>query len=302
LRKFFTAALAEQLRKEGRQADLIIGNNVYAHVPDINDFTQGMKTVLKSRGTITLEFPHLLKMIEHNLFDTIYHEHFSYFSLYTVFRIFKSAGLRIFNVEELPSHGGSLRVYGCHDDDPRPDMGAVRKIIAKEERHGLMMPDTYDHFQHQADRIKNDLLAFLIKQKNTKRKVIGYGAAAKGNTLLNYAGIKPDLLPYVCDAASAKQGKFMPGSHIPILSPELIKRDRPDVVLIFPWNIVEEIIHQHHDVFDWGGVFAAAVPNLKIITAADACAGVSEVAIRKVKRRFGQTTRKECRHGNDTLI
>jgi len=266
LREFFGETLAIQLRSEGRQADLIIGNNVYAHVPDINDFTAGLKAVLKPGGTITLEFPHLLRLIERTQFDTVYHEHYSYFSLYTVNRIFGVAGVRVFDVEELTTHGGSLRVYGCHADDPRPQTNAVPALLAEEERQGLRTLTTYRNFQHQADRVKDDLLAFLIEQKHSGKKVAAYGAAAKGNTLLNYAGIKPDLLPYVCDYAPSKQGKFLPGSHIPILPPAALREGKPDIVLILPWNIAEEVIQQHGYAREWGGAFWAAVPEMRRIT------------------------------------
>ena len=265
LREFFGETLAIQLRSEGRQADLIIGNNVYAHVPDINDFTAGLKAALKPGGTITLEFPHLMRLIEHTQFDTVYHEHYSYLSLYTVNRIFGIAGLRVFDVEELPTHGGSLRLYGCHEGDPRPSTTAVSALLAEEESQGLRTLSTYRNFQRQADRVKNDLLAYLIEQKRTGKKVAAYGAAAKGNTLLNYAGIKPDLLPYVCDAAPSKQGKFLPGSHIPIFPTETLREDKPEIVLIFPWNISDEIMQQHAYVREWGGVFMAAVPEMRIM-------------------------------------
>jgi hypothetical protein len=265
LRKFFSTALAQQLRKEGRQADLIIGNNVYAHVPDINDFTAGLKTALKPGGTITLEFPHLMRLIERTQFDTVYHEHYSYLSIYTVSRIFETIGLRIFDAEELPTHGGSLRVYGCHADDSRTQSSAVQVLLNEEERQGLRLPDTYENFQRRADRVKDGLVTFLIEQKRSGKKIAAYGAAAKGNTLLNYAGIKPDLIPYVCDAAPSKQGKFLPGSHIPILSPAALPKKRPDVILILPWNLTDEIVRQHAYVCEWGAVFAVAVPEMKTL-------------------------------------
>ncbi len=264
LRKFFSSALARQLSNEGKQADLIIGNNVYAHVPDIKDFTAGLKTALKPGGTITLEFPHLLCLIEHTQFDTIYHEHYSYLSLYTVNHIFEAAGLRIFNAEELPTHGGSLRIYGCHAEDNRRHGSAVTKILAEEKHGGLQNLAIYDAFQQRADKVKNNLLAFLIKKKRHGKKVAAYGAAAKGNTLLNYAGIKPDLISYVCDASPSKQGKFMPGSRIPIHPPEMIRKKRPELVLILPWNISNEIMEQLHYIREWGGCFVAAVPELEI--------------------------------------
>jgi SAM-dependent methyltransferase len=266
LREFFGEALANQLRTENRQADLIICNNVYAHVPDINDFTAGLKTALKPGGTITLEFPHLMRLIESTQFDTVYHEHYSYLSLYTVNRIFETTGLRIFDVEELSTHGGSLRVFGCHADDPRPQKGAVPALLKEEERQGLRMLITYQNFQRQADRVKDDLLSFLIEQKRSGKKIAAYGAAAKGNTLLNYAGIKPDLLSYVCDAAPSKQWKFLPGSHIPILPPAGLREDKPDIVLILPWNIADEVIQQHGYAREWGGTFMVAVPEMRIIT------------------------------------
>ena len=266
LREFFGEALANRLRTESRQADLIIGNNVYAHVPDINDFTAGLKTALKPGGTITLEFPHLMRLIEQTQFDTVYHEHYSYLSLYTVSRIFETTGLRIFDVEELTTHGGSLRVYGCHVDDSRLQATAVQALLNEEERRGLRKLTTYRNFQCRADRVKDDLLAFLIEQKHSGKKVAAYGAAAKGNTLLNYAGIKPDLLPYVCDAAPSKQGKFLPGSHIPVLPPEALKEGNPDIVLILPWNIADEVIQQHGYAREWGGAFITAVPKMRIIT------------------------------------
>ncbi|MFH1734175.1 MAG: class I SAM-dependent methyltransferase [bacterium] len=266
LSEFFGEALANRLRTESRQADLIIGNNVYAHVPDINDFTAGLKAALKPGGTITLEFPHLLRLIERTQFDTVYHEHYSYLSLYTVNRIFEAAGLRVFDVEELPTHGGSLRVYGCHADDLRPQTTAVPALLTEEERQGLWKLTIYRNFQCRADRVKDDLLTFLIEQKRSGKKVAAYGAAAKGNTLLNYAGIKPDLLPYVCDAAPSKQGKFLPGNHIPILPPAALREGKPDIVLILPWNIADEVIQQHGYAREWGGTFMVAVPEMRIIT------------------------------------
>jgi SAM-dependent methyltransferase len=265
LHQFFGKQLALELADEGKQADLIIGNNVYAHVPAINDFTAGLKAALKQGGTITLEFPHLMRIIEQVQFDTVYHEHYSYLSLSTVDRIFTSAGLRIYDVEELLTHGGSLRVYGCHADDPRPREGTVSTLVAEEEKQGLRSPSTYRGFQAKADGVKDNLITFLIQKKRQGKKVAAYGAAAKGNTLLNYAGIKPDLVPYVCDAAPSKHRKFLPGSHIPILPPEVLRQRRPDVVLILPWNIADEIVRQHAYVRDWGGVFYSAVPSLKLV-------------------------------------
>ncbi len=265
LREFFGEALGKQLAREGWQADLIIGNNVYAHVPDINDFTRGLKSVLKPSGTITLEFPHLMRLLEHCQFDTIYHEHYSYLSLSTVSRIFKAEGLRIWKIEELDTHGGSLRIYGCHDEDDRADQQSVVAMLQLESNYGLQQLDTYLDFQARANKIKDDLLCFLIKQKQEGKKVAAYGAAAKGNTLLNYAGVKPDLLPLVCDAAASKQGKFMPGSHIPIFSPDQLFVEKPDYVLILPWNICEEVRRQNADIEKNGVKFIKAVPELKVL-------------------------------------
>ena len=262
LREFFGETLGKQLSANHQQADLIAGNNVYAHVPDINDFTRGLKAVLKPNGTITLEFPHLMRLIEHNQFDTIYHEHFSYLSLYSVVRIFKSTGLRIWDVEELPTHGGSLRIYGCHEEDGRANTKAVTTLLAEETERGLQSLHTYQNFQAFADKVKYDLLSFLIEQKRTGKKVAAYGAAAKGNTLLNYAGIKPDLLAFVCDAAKSKQGKYLPGSHIPILPPSDLAASTPDYVLILPWNIATEIKQQNAVLAEQGTQFVTGVPRL----------------------------------------
>jgi hypothetical protein len=262
LREFFGQSLAQNLVAQGQRADLIIGNNVYAHVPDINDFTKGLKTALKDDGTITLEFPHLMRLLENTQFDTAYHEHFSYLSLYTVNRIFSTAGLRVWDVEELPTHGGSLRIYGCHSEDARNATTAVAKLLQKEEQAGLRHLETYRAFQPRADRIKDDLVTFLIVQKCAGKSVAAYGAAAKGNTLLNYAGIKPDLLPYVCDAAPSKQGKFLPGSHIPVFPPAILAERRPNILLILPWNIAPEVMGKQAIIRAWDGQFAVAVPQL----------------------------------------
>lgn len=265
-REFFGVELARRLVAEGRQADLIAGNNVYAHVPDINDFTAGLKLALKPGGTITLEFPHLMQLIAQSQFDTVYHEHFSYLSLQTVHRIFEQAGLRVFDVEQLSTHGGSLRVYGCHADDARDTAVAVTDVLGAERDAGLQSVDTYAAFQARADAVKDGLLAFLIEHKRGGRRVAAYGAAAKGVTLLNYAGVKPDLLPFVCDAAPSKQGKFLPGSHVPIVAPDALRAQRPDIVLILPWNIADEVVRQHGYIAEWGGRFAVAVPEVRVLT------------------------------------
>ncbi len=264
IREFFGEALGRRIAGEGRPADLVIANNVYAHVPEINDFTLGMKSVLKPRGTITLEFPHLMRLIENTQFDTVYHEHFSYLSLNVVCRIFDRAGLRVFDVEELPTHGGSLRVFGCHSSDARRTTKAAEKLLAEEKKRGLSELKTYLDFQPRADRVKNEFLRFLIEMKDQGKKLAAYGAAAKGNTLLNYAGVKPDLLPYVCDAAPSKQGKLLPGSHIPILPPAVLRERRPDYVIIMPWNIANEVRSAHGYIGEWGGRFVVAVPRLTV--------------------------------------
>jgi hypothetical protein len=257
IREFFGEALGLRLAKQGKQADLITGNNVYAHVPDINDFTKGLKAALKPSGTITLEFPHLMRLLEYAQFDTVYHEHFSYLSLLTVSRILAEAGLRVWHVEELPTHGGSLRIYGCHADDVRGATEALQNLLKEEARQGLQTFAPYAGFQSRTDKIKNDLLGFLLEQKRAGKSVAAYGAAAKGNTLLNYAGVKPDLLSFVSDAAIAKQGKFMPGSHIPILNPQVIIDAKPDCILILPWNIAEEVKSQ----------LSQDLPNTQLVTA-----------------------------------
>ena len=257
LRQFFSESLAKQLVAEGKQADLITGNNVYAHVPDINDFTQGLKTALKSSGTITLEFPHLLNLIQLNQFDTIYHEHFSYLSLITVSKIFSKHGLRIYDVEQLSTHGGSLRVFGCHEESKHLQTASVDRILKEETKVGLTNISTYRQFQSRANVVKDDILDFLIQKKREGKKVAAYGAAAKGNTLLNYAGVKEDLLPFVCDAAESKQNKYLPGSHIPILHPDELDKFEPDFVLILPWNIAGEI----------QSLLSTRLPHCKFVTA-----------------------------------
>ena len=263
IREFFGERLAESLAASGRQADLIVGNNVYAHVPDINDFTRGITRLLKPGGCVTLEFPHLMRLIESTQFDTIYHEHYSYLSLSAVDRIFRANGLRVSDVEELSTHGGSLRVYGCHAAEPVVATAAVAALLAAEERYGLRALTTYERFQPRVDQIKNDLLEFLLQQKRHGRLVAAYGAAAKGVTLLNYAGVKPDLLPFVCDAAPAKQGKCLPGSHIPIHPPALLERQRPDFLLILARNIATEIRAQNAHLAQLGTKFVTAVPRLE---------------------------------------
>ena len=264
IKEFFGSQMVLAGVLKGEKADLIIGNNVYAHVPDINDFTMGLKLLLAENGTITLEFPHLMQLIVHSQFDTIYHEHFSYLSLYTVRRIFENAGLKIYDVEELETHGGSLRVYGCHIESQIKVSERVNELLRQENKLGLQSKESYDNFQSLADSIKDNLLSFLIEQKRIGKTVVAYGAAAKGNTILNYAGIKPDLISFVYDAAKAKQDMFMPGSHIPILPPEKISLHQPDFILILPWNIASEVKKQLSHLRTEGVRFVTAVPNLEI--------------------------------------
>jgi len=266
LEEFFGTGLAEKLSQKGKKADLIIGNNVIAHVPDINDFVKGLKIALKSGGVITMEFPHLMRLIEQNQFDTIYHEHFSYLSFHTVRWIFSEHGLVLFDVEELTTHGGSLRIYARHDDDDsKPVMPKVAALVEKETARGMLKLDYYLDFQQKAGKVKYALLSFLMEQKKAGKKVAAYGAAAKGNTLLNYCGVKKDLIEFVVDASPHKQGKFLPGSHIPVVKEDEISKLKPDYILILPWNIKDEIMEQLSYMRKWGGKFVTAVPNLKTV-------------------------------------
>lgn len=264
IKDFFGFELSKKIKKKYGSADLICGNNVYAHVPDINDFTAGLKNLLKSSGTITLEFPHIYNLINFNQFDTIYHEHFSYLSLISVQKIFKKHNLKIYDVTELITHGGSLRIYACHYDFNLPISQNVSNIIKKEKEFGLNKIKTYQNFQKQSEKIKFEFLKFLLDSKLKGKLVAGYGAAAKGNTLLNYSGVKSDLVSFVCDASKAKQNKYLPGSHIPVLSPKALKKYKPDFVIIFPWNIKNEVVENNKFIYDWGGRFITFIPNLKI--------------------------------------
>jgi hypothetical protein len=265
LRQFFSESLARRLADDGKQADLIVGNNVLAHTPDINDFCRGLKILLKPNGTVTLEFPHIMRMIEQRQFDTVYHEHFSYLSLHTVIKIFNKVGLSVWNVDQLNTHGGSLRVYICHSEFQRQVEKSVSTLIDLEASFGLLEINKYSSFQRYADRIKNDLLAFLIEQKRNHKEVVAYGAAAKGNTLLNYAGIKPDLLKCVFDTSISKQGKYMPGSHIPIYPPAILSKMRPDYVLILPWNIAPEIKREISNLSQSKPYYIVAIPKLQVL-------------------------------------
>jgi len=267
IEEFFGAGLARELAAQGWRADLIVANNVLAHVPDINDFARGFEILLKPDRVATFEFPHLMRMIEETQFDTIYHEHYSYLSLSAANRIFQQAGLEIFDVEEIPTHGGSLRVYAQKRATGRqPRTPAVDSLLQREAEAGMGTRSFYQGFQAEADRIKYDFLSFLLRMKREGRKVAAYGAAAKGNTLLNYAGVKRDLLSYVCDAAPSKQGKYLPGSRIPILPPGALDENRPDIIVILPWNIAEEVVRQHGYARQWGGRFAVAIPKMEIFS------------------------------------
>ena len=259
---FFDSSLAKNLKK----SDLILGNNVLAHVPDINNFVKGMKIALKNTGTITMEFPHLLNIIKENQFDTIYHEHFSYLSFYTVQQIFEAQGLKLYAVEKLSTHGGSLRIYATHleNDDCKVEKN-VQDLLDEEESFGLLDMKIYQNFQEKADKVKYEIISFLINVKKEGKKVVAYGAAAKGNTLLNYAGIKNDLIEFVVDKSPHKQGKYLPASHIPIVDESKIKEYKPDYILILPWNIKDEVMSQLEYVKEWNGQFVVAVPKLIIV-------------------------------------
>ncbi|HSU27287.1 MAG TPA: class I SAM-dependent methyltransferase [Chitinophagaceae bacterium] len=262
---FFSSKLAAQLVKKGLLADLLLGNNVLAHVPDIIDFVKGMKLVLQPAGVITMEFPHLLQLVSQNQFDTIYHEHFSYLSFYTVEKIFAAQGLVLFDVEELPIHGGSLRIYAKHGEDTTKEIaGRVEKLRAKEEKAGIDKKSFYDGFSEKALKVKLDLISFLVEQKKAGKKIAAYGAAAKGNTLLNYCGIKNDIIEFVADANPAKQQKYLPASHIPVVEESVLKNEKPDFVIILPWNLQEEIMEQLKYIRKWDGKFVIPVPGLVI--------------------------------------
>lgn len=263
---FFSVKLAQKLKRKGKQADLITANNVLAHVPDINDFVRGVSILLKSNGLATFEFPHLLKLINENQFDTIYHEHFSYLSLNTVQTIFQKNGLYIFDVEEYSTHGGSLRVFARRLDNKISEVSnRTIDILKIEKLAGIMSIDFYKNFQERANIMSNNLINFLVKANHDNKKVVAYGAAAKGNTLLNYAGIKSDLINYVVDRSSYKQNKYMPGSRIPIKDEKFLRNDNPDYILILPWNLKNEIIKQFQDIKNFKVKFIIAIPNLEII-------------------------------------
>ena len=261
--EFFGVDTATALRAESG-ADLLLGNNVLAHVPDLNDFVAAMKVLLKPGGTITMEFPHLLVLVEERQWDTIYHEHFSYFSWLTVREVFAAHGLRLFDVEEIPTHGGSLRIYGAHADDPRADAERTAELADRERAAGLEAIETYVAFAREVAADKLEILSFLIGLKRDGLRIAGYGAPAKGNTMLNYCGVGPEIVEFTCDLSPHKQDHVLPGTHIPIRSPDAIRAERPDVVLILPWNLRTEIMDQLSFIREWGGRFAARAPELTL--------------------------------------
>ena len=264
--KFFGKQAAEEVVAEGRKADLLLGNNVLAHVPDINDFVKGMKILLAADGVITMEFPHLVRLMIENQFDTIYHEHFSYLSFTTVSSIFAEHGLAVFDVEKLPTHGGSLRIYGSHVENLKhPVTSRARDLLAEEKIFGIESLETYASFTEQVKKTKQKLLSLLIDLKDKENSIVNYGAAGKGNTLLNYCGIRDDFIEYAVDRNPYKQGKYLPGTRIPIFHPDKIKETKPDYVMIIPWNLKEEIMKQNAFIRDWGGKFIIPIPEPEII-------------------------------------
>jgi SAM-dependent methyltransferase len=263
---FFGARTAREVLDEYGPADLLVGNNVLAHVPDLNDFVRGMKMLLAPAGVITMEFPHLVQLIAHNQFDTIYHEHFSYLSFTTVEKVFDAHGLKLFDVEELPTHGGSLRIYACHDADMAKAIGPrVLELRSREEAFGVSRLSTYSAFGERVRETKRKLLSFLIDAKRAGKTIVGYGAPGKGNTLLNYCGIRTDFIDYTVDRSPHKQGRFLPGSRIPILHPDTIRQTKPDYVLILPWNLKDEIVEQMAFVRAWGGRFVVPIPEVGVL-------------------------------------
>jgi hypothetical protein len=262
---FFGVKLATSLISQNKKADLLLGNNVLAHVPDINDFVGGMKIILKEQGVITMEFPHLMQLVDNNQFDTIYHEHFSYLSFYTVKQIFESQGLEMFDVQEIPTHGGSLRIYAKHKEDKTKNISEnVESLLNKEKAKGINNLEYYKNFTQKALTVKMNLTEFLIQQKRAGKLVAAYGAAAKGNTLLNYCGIKKDMIDFVVDANPHKQNKFLPASHIPVVDEQYLKNKKPDFVIILPWNLKDELTTQLQYIKAWGGRFVVPIPELEI--------------------------------------
>ncbi len=265
LNDFFGTKISDHINNSFQKADLVIGNNVYAHVPNINDFTNGIKKILNKNGTVTLEFPHLLNLVKNNLFDTVYHEHYSYLSLYTVIRIFNKHNLKIYNVEKISTHGGSLRIYGCHDDENIKINENINTILKEEEDNGLLNIKKYKNLQSVADKVKLEFLEFINRIKKENKIIVAYGAAAKGNTLLNFCNVKNDMIDFVCDASEAKQNKFLPGSHIKILNPSFLYKKKVDYVLILPWNIKEEILNNFSSLKDRGVIFFTAINGIEML-------------------------------------
>jgi len=265
LTKFFGVATATELVAKGTRADLLLGNNVLAHVPDLNDFVAGMKAILKPAGVLTMEFPHLQHLIEENQFDTIYHEHFSYFSFLAAQRVFTRHGLQLFDVQEIPTHGGSLRIYGRHAGQGGEQGDRVKDLVARERRLKFEDLETYRKFSGQVQETKRQLLEFLIAARRAGKRVVGYGAPAKGNTLLNYCGIRSDFIDFTVDRSPHKQNTFLPGTHIPVYAPERIDEVKPEYVLILPWNIRDEIVKQMAHIRSWGGKFVVPIPKVKVL-------------------------------------
>ena len=263
--KFFGVETATELASEDKQADLLVGNNVLAHVPHLNDFVEGLKILLRPQGVITMEFPHLMRLMEENQFDTIYHEHFSYFSFITIKKVFATHDLDIFDVEELPTHGGSLRIYACHVEDKSKSINQrVNDLADREEANGFNVLEHYLSFTEKATDTKRNILDFMIKAKRQEKSIVGYGAPAKGNTLLNYCGIRTDFIDYTVDRSPHKQSHYLPGTHIAIKHPDEIGKTKPDYLLILPWNLKEEIMEQMSHIRDWGGQFVTLIPEVKI--------------------------------------
>jgi SAM-dependent methyltransferase len=264
--EFFGSALAASLRAQGTSADLLLGNNVLAHVPDLNDFVAGMAELLSDDGIITMEFPHLLQLMRHNQFDTIYHEHFSYFSFLTVTAVFARHGVRLFDVEEIPTHGGSLRIYGCHAENAAwPTTDGARRLLETEREAGLDRLSGYAEFPEQVRRTKRALLRFLVEAKESGASIAAYGAPAKGNTLLNYAGVGTDMIDFTVDASPHKQGLALPGTRIPVFAPEHVFAAKPDFLLVLPWNLKEEIMEDMSGIRDWGGRFVFPIPAVTVV-------------------------------------
>ena len=262
--RFFGVDTAEHVRQMTGQADLIVGNNVLAHVPDLNDFVRGLAVLLAQGGSVTMEFPHLIRLMEGNQFDTIYHEHFSYLSLLVVCDVFRAHGLRVYDVEEIPTHGGSLRIYACHSRAEIRERGAVNSLLAREQDYGITRPDSYEQFAERVMETKRRLLEFLIDARRAGKRIVGYGAPGKGNTLLNYCGIRTDFLDYTVDRNPYKQGKFLPGTHIPIHGPERIRETKPDYILLLPWNLRDEIVAQLDYAREWGARFVVPIPAVEV--------------------------------------